>query len=257
MKNSNQKRVLVLGVSEANSIGYAIAQKFIDQGARVLIAGRTESKIKQASELLGVESYVSDVRQASQLQQLVTHAVSLFGGLDVAVNCSGVPAASDIASVTEDEAHNAVNVMLIGTLFFLQKMSSVMSAGGSIVTLSSITATCPTVGNAAYLSAKAGADHLVRAAALEFGPKKIKVNSVSPGFTDATPMSQDYLKVNGLREAFEKEIPLGRLNTCGDVANAVAWLCSDDCFMSGQNLQINGGNSLTRLPSGSELAALF
>lgn len=257
MSSLRKKRILILGVSTANSIGYAIAKKFIDDGATVMIAGRNQAKIKQAADSLGSHMGLCDVSQSEQLQELAHTAVRKLSGLDIAINCAGVPAPSDIASVTEDEAHAAVNVMLIGTLFFLQKMSAVMVDGGSIVTLSSITATCPTVGNAAYISAKAGADHLVRSAAIEFGPKNIKVNSVSPGFTDNTPMSQDFLQVPGLRETFEKEIPLGRLNNSVDVANAVAWLCSDDCFLTGQNLQVNGGNNLTRLPTGKELGALF
>ena len=106
--------------------------------------------------------------------------------------------------------------------------------------------------HAAYMAAKAGTDHLVRIAALEYGRRNIRVNSVSPGFTD-TPMTNALLGIAGFRDAFEKEIPLGRLSTIEDVAAATAWVCCDEAYMTGQNLQINGGLSLRRLPTMKEL----
>jgi 2-hydroxycyclohexanecarboxyl-CoA dehydrogenase len=87
---------------------------------------------------------------------------------------------------------------------------------------------------------------------VETGQRNIRVNSVSPGFTD-TPMTNALLALAGFRDAFEKEIPLGRLSTIEDVATAAAWVCSDEAYMTGQNLQINGGLSLRRLPTMKEL----
>ena len=97
------------------------------------------------------------------------------------------------------------------------------------------------------MGAKAGTDHLVRVAAFEYGPQGIKINSVSPGFTES-PMTAEFLKIPGIREMFEKEIPLGRLNTVDDVAAAALWVCSDEAYLTGQNIQVNGGNTLRRLP---------
>ena len=97
------------------------------------------------------------------------------------------------------------------------------------------------------MGAKAGTDHLVRIAATEFGPRGIKVNSVSPAFTE-TPMTAGFLATPGVREAFEAEIPLGRLNTAEDVAATVLWLSSEDAYITGENIHPSGGNRLRRLP---------
>lgn len=252
-----QKRALVLGVSSEHGIGYQIASHLLAAGGEVMIAGRNPEKTDAVASSLTTASAVCDIRYPEQLESLAETASDKLGGLDITVNCTGVPAASSIARASEQEVRTAMEVMLLGTFFFLQKMAAAIGENGSIVTLSSITASRPMAGNAAYVSAKAGADHLVRSAAIEYGPKQIRINSVSPGFTDDTPMSRDFLKVPGLREVFEKEIPLGRLNTAEDVAKTVCWLCGDDAFLTGQNLQVNGGHNLMRMPTADELTALY
>ncbi|MEM7359339.1 MAG: SDR family oxidoreductase [Pseudomonadota bacterium] len=256
-KSLLDKRAMVLGVSSEHGMGYAIARQMIGAGASVMIAGRDLEKTRPLADSLGAEAACCDIRESDQLQSLADSAINGLGGLDIAVNCTGVPAPSSIARASEQEVRTAAEVMLLGTFFFLQKMAAAIGENGSIITLSSITASKAMTGNAAYTSAKAGADHLVRSAAVEFGPKQIRVNSVSPGFTDDTPMTREFLQVPGMRETFEKEIPLGRLNTPRDVANTVCWLCGDEAFLTGQNLQVNGGNDLLRMPTSGELAALY
>jgi len=255
------KVAVVLGVSNHQGIGYAIAHQLINAGATVLISARTETVLKSAAEVLQCDYMVCDITDNQQITDLANATIERFGSLDIAVNCTGISAPSNTSDVSFDEANQAVQVMLLGTLFFIQAMGQAMTASESstpsIVTISSITASSPAVGNVAYLGAKAGADHIVRSAALEFGSRNIKVNSVSPGFTAGTPMANEYLQVPGLRETFEKEIPLGRLNTATDVAHAVVWLCDDDAYITGQNIKIDGGNSLSRLPNAAEMAALF
>jgi 2-hydroxycyclohexanecarboxyl-CoA dehydrogenase len=174
-------------------------------------------------------------------------AVAKCGRLDVAVNCAGEAIMGYVAETDEATLRRATDIHFIGPFFFIKHMAAKMSKGGAIATLSSITATLTFPNHAAYMGAKAGTDHLVRVAAFEYGPKGIKINSVSPGFTES-PMTAEFLKIEGIREMFEKEIPLGRLNTVDDVAAAVLWVCSEESYMTGQNLQINGGNTLRRLP---------
>jgi len=110
--------------------------------------------------------------------------------------------------------------------------------------------------HAAYMGTKAGIDHVVRTVANEFGKKGIRANSISPGVT-ATPMAGDSLSYPPVLAAFVKEYPLGRIGTADDVANAAVWLASDECFMTGQNLQVNGGLTLRRNPSESELFSVM
>jgi NAD(P)-dependent dehydrogenase (short-subunit alcohol dehydrogenase family) len=108
--------------------------------------------------------------------------------------------------------------------------------------------------HAAYMGTKAGIDHVVRCVANEYGHKGIRVNSISPGVTE-TPMAGDSLKVPEIRKAFEAGYPLGRIGTIDDIADAALWLASDSCFMTGQNLQVNGGLTLRRNPTMAEMGA--
>jgi len=126
--------------------------------------------------------------------------------------------------------------------------------GGSIIQISSATATIMLNDHAAYMGTKAGTDHVIRCVAHEFGKEGIRANSISPGLTD-TPMTSDAKTVPGLFEAFLAGYPLGRIGTPDDIAAAAVFLASDECFMSGENLQVNGGLTLRRNPTSEEIAA--
>ena len=108
-------------------------------------------------------------------------------------------------------------------------------------------------GLAAYAGSKAGADHVVRVAALEYGRKGIRVNSISPGLA-RTPMTEGYFQYPAFEQAFTAETPLGRLVDVEEVAEAALWLASDQACVTGQNFQVNGGATLTRLPTGREMS---
>ena len=104
------------------------------------------------------------------------------------------------------------------------------------------------------MGTKAGIDHVVRTVANEFGERGIRANSISPGLT-ASPMTQDAMAAPGLEEAFLREYPLGRIGTSEDIAAMAVFLCSDECFLSGQNLQVNGGLTLRRNPRSADIDA--
>ena len=94
----------------------------------------------------------------------------------------------------------------------------------------------------------------MRVAALEYGPSQIRVNSISPGFMD-TPMTSDYTQTPGLVQAFEAETPLGRIATPDDIAEACLWLSDQKAFITGINLQVNGGAFLRRMPTQQDIQA--
>ena len=107
--------------------------------------------------------------------------------------------------------------------------------------------------HAAYIATKASGEALVRCFANEFGAGGVRVNSIAPGLT-STPMTEREVKMPGLEEAFVKEYPLGRIGTTQDVADAALWLAGDECFMTGQVLQVNGGLTLRRNPNQREIS---
>ena len=129
-----------------------------------------------------------------------------------------------------------------------------MPKGGSIIQISSATATIMFHDHAAYMATKAGTDHLLRTVANEFGHLGIRANSISPGVTE-TPMTADAQAVPGLMDAFKKGYPLGRYGTSEDIAAGCVFLASDECFMTGQNLQVNGGLTLRANPSKADIEA--
>jgi NAD(P)-dependent dehydrogenase (short-subunit alcohol dehydrogenase family) len=124
--------------------------------------------------------------------------------------------------------------------------------GGSIIQISSATATIMLDNHAAYMGTKAGTDHLIRCVANEYGERGVRANSISPGLTD-TPMTAAAMQSPSLVEAFRRCYPLGRIGTTEDIAAAAVYLASDECFITGENLQVNGGLRLRRNPRAHEL----
>ena len=143
-----------------------------------------------------------------------------------------------------------------GPYFFLQTFVGRMAqlGGGSVITLSSASVHAVLHHHAAYIATKAAGEAMVRCFANEFGHRGVKVNALAPGLTES-PMTAREMSLPGLRETFVKEYPLGRIGTGLDVANAALWLASDESFMTGEVLQVNGGLTLRRNPSPSEINA--
>ena len=129
----------------------------------------------------------------------------------------------------------------------MQVLVGVMSDPSSIIQISSATATILVGNHHAYIGTKAGIDHVVRGVADEYGAKGIRVNSISPGNGLTHDRATPKPRVAG---GFLKNYPLGRLNTSEDIAAAAVFLGSDECYMTGQNLQVNGGLTcaVTRCP---------
>jgi len=119
-----------------------------------------------------------------------------------------------------------------------------IQSGGSLITMSSVTASIVINDHAAYQGTKAGIDHVVRVLASEFGPRGIRVNSIAPALTD-TPMTAG---LDGLRDRARQRSPMRRLGTVEDIAAAAVWLSSDECFVTGETLQVNGGYGLVGAP---------
>jgi 2-hydroxycyclohexanecarboxyl-CoA dehydrogenase len=122
-----------------------------------------------------------------------------------------------------------------------------MRRGASIIYISSATAELNTPGVAAYGCTKAAGERLVEVAAFEYGTRGIRINSLQPGLLE-TPLSQPLLQRPGVRRAYERETPLGRLANVDDVAAAAVWLASDGCHTTGDRIRVAGGVHLRRHP---------
>ncbi|MBC2667924.1 SDR family oxidoreductase [Novosphingobium piscinae] len=249
------KVAVVIGAANRDNMGQVIARRLAREGAAVVVAGRTPDALEAlAAELGGLAVSHCDITSEADLARLAQAATDRFGGLDIAVNATGWGLLKPFLETTRAEIEQMVALQLTGAMLFYQAMLRAMRDGGSLIQISSATASIMLEDHAAYMGTKAGADHIIRCVANEFGRRGIRANSVAPGFT-VTPMTGQASTVPGLVGAFAREYPLGRVGTSEDVAEAVAWLASDACFVTGQVLQVNGGLTLRRNPTNAEIAA--
>ena len=241
------KRAVVIGGS--SGFGERIAEHFVSEGARVVVAARSKDKLVPVAERIGAHPLACDITRFDDVAALAEGAARELGGLDVAVNSAGFEDMAFFRDLTPKRIESMVAVQFTGALYVIQQMAKAMGeGGGSIVTISSLTATLVAEGYAHYAGAKAGINHASKIAASEYGGSGIRVNVVSPTLID-TPMTSHLLKAPGVQQAFLAETPLGRIGQIDDVVGAVAWLASDaSSFVTGQNLHVDGGTSLRRLP---------
>jgi NAD(P)-dependent dehydrogenase (short-subunit alcohol dehydrogenase family) len=245
----SKQRVLVLGASSSGGLGEAVARKFAAAGCYVVVAGRRLPPLEVLAKDIGGMAIACDVTHDAEVQAMMEAA----GPLDVAINASGTSATFSIARSTSEVIEAQFAIHVTGNFSFLKHGLRAMPNGGTFILFSSLTATIPGVGLAAYSGAKAALNHLVRVAALEYGPKNIRVNAIAPGFS-RTPMTESFLEDQFFLDLYRSESPLGALVTPEQVAEAVAWLASPDCFMTGEIMQVSGGAQLGRLPRASDLS---
>ncbi|MCL2915511.1 SDR family oxidoreductase [Shewanella corallii] len=253
MKGKLQGKVaLVVGASKEGNIGQGIAKLFSLEGAEVVASGRDTRGLKAFSQTTGISVLRCDIQKIRQIEHLVETVIEKYGRLDIVVQAAGSGLNKPFLEVTQAELKEMTDTQFIGPFRLLQMCIPAMSYGGSIIQISSAAATVMLENYAPYMATKAGIDHLIRVIANEFGHLGLKANSISPGLTP-TPMTKDAISIPGLREAFEKQSPLGRLSTVDDIAQCALFLASDDCFISGENLQVNGGLRLRGFPTAEEI----
>ena len=254
MGRLDRKVALVLGAGGEDNMGQTIARRFHAEGAEVVVAGRNRAVLDDIAGSLDGLAITCDITDRAQVVALAAQARAWRGRLDIAVNATGWGFLKPFLETTEDELERITALQFKGPFQFFQAAIGAMDKGGSIIQISSATATIMLNDHAAYMGTKAGTDHIIRCVAHEFGERGIRANSISPGLTD-TPMTAEAKKLPGMFESFLAGYPLGRIGTKDDIAAAAVWLASDECFMTGENLQVNGGLTLRRNPTRNEINA--
>jgi len=252
------KKAVILGAASEGNMGQVTARLFKDEGAEVLVAGRKEEQLKSLADELGGHYALCDITDPAQVQALADTAGKKMGRVDAAVNTTGWGLLKPFTEVTQEELDSIVDLQFKGVHYFLASFVKQMMAqtpqGGSLISLSSATTKSHVADHAAYIGTKTGSEALISCVANDYGQYGIKANTVSPAFTES-PMTEGAFATPGLVDAFLPRYPLGRLNTSADVAHAAAWLCSDDCFVTGENIQPNGGINLRGNPQPQDLEA--
>jgi 2-hydroxycyclohexanecarboxyl-CoA dehydrogenase len=248
------KVALVLGAAGKNNMCQAIAREYAKEGAKVMVAGRQAAPLEELAREIGGAFTLCDITSKPQVEAMAAFTRQRYGRIDIAVNGAAKGVLKPFEEHTEEDLDLMLDISFKGAFKWLQVMVQAMDQGGSIINISSAVATIMFEKHMAYMGAKAGMDHVVRAVANEYGHKGIRINTIAPGLTD-TPMLQGMAEVPGMLAAFEKEYPLGRINTIDDVAFAALFLANERCFMTGQTLHVTGGLTLRRNPTTDEIAA--
>lgn len=250
------KKAVVLGAASKDNMGQTIARLFASEGAEVLVAGRKEPELRQLATDIGGHFALCDITDRAHVQALADAAVTAMGRVDSAINASGWGLLASLIETTQEQLEQIVALQFIGVHHFLQAFVERMIAqdpqGGSLISLSSATTQALINNHAAYIGTKTGAEALIRCVANDYGQYGIRANTLSPAFTES-PMTAQSFAVPGLVDAFLPKYPLGRLNTSHDVAYACLWLCSDEAFVTGQNIQPNGGLTLRGNPQAVDI----
>src|SRR6476660_7598036 len=244
MSNGNQRIAVVIG--GASGIGWATARALAAQGDRVTVADRNSDGAQGRAAELGEPHLAAavDVTDEDSVQQLFAQT----GPVDVVVNCAGFSNVGLITDMPVDQFRDVIDVCLTGAFIVAKHAGRNLRAGGTLISISSLNGRQPAAGMSAYCAAKAGLSMLTQVAALEFGPRRIRVNAVSPGFVH-TPLTELVTLAPGVLEDYLENTPLGRVGEAQDVADAVLFLCSDKAsWMTGEVLDLNGGAHLKRYP---------
>lgn len=252
------KCAVVLGAASPGNMGQAIARLFAREGARVMVAGRKEVPLADLAAEIGGDYALCDITGKAAVNALADKARDTFGRVDIAINTTGWGLLASMEEIKEEQLDQIVDLQFKGVHHFLQAFVRVMSqqqpTGGSLISLSSATTKALIPNHAAYIGTKRGSEALIECVANDYGHLGIKANTVSPAFTDS-PMTHQSFQVPGLTDAFLPRYPLGRLNTVDDVAHACLWLCTDTAFITGQNIQPNGGLTLRGNPQARDIEA--
>jgi NAD(P)-dependent dehydrogenase (short-subunit alcohol dehydrogenase family) len=245
MERFKGKRALITGGT--TGIGLATAKLFINEGARVIVTGRAAATIKSAQAELGENAIVvrSDATSLADMDTLAAKVKETFGKLDVLFVNAGYGHFIPFEQVTEAIYDEMLNLNAKGPYFIVQKLVPLMPQGSSVIFTTSLANMKAVPALSAYGAAKAALRSITRSLASELLPRGIRVNAVNPGPIGETDILQ---KVGMPKEAKDQvyiqmaaSVPMKRLGTPEEIAEAVAFLAIDATFTTGAEIPVDGG----------------
>ncbi len=251
MKDLTGKTAVITGGN--SGIGYATAKKFKENGATVIITGKSDQRVQTAANELGVNGIVADVVNLSAIDALVAQVKAEFGTVDILFVNAGIFTPAAIGQNSEEIFDTQMDINFKGAVFTIEKFLPILNDGASIINLSSINAYTGMPNTAIYAASKAALNSYTRTASTELAPRKIRVNTVNPG-PISTPIfgkiGMPEQQLNDFAAAIQNRIPLKRFGEAEEVANLVAFLASDEAsFITGSEYTIDGGANVNPLLS--------
>ena len=240
---SNRSALVIGG---ARGIGAAIAERFFEEGARVVIADTEEETGRATAERLKGRFIATDISQKADAERAVNEAVTAYGGLDILVQNAGIYPWTLIENIEPEEWDQVMAVNLRGTYLAARAALPIMKAQKQSRMIFTSSITGPRVsspGHGHYSASKAGINGFIKAAALEFSGYGITVNGIEPGniLTEGMKMHRSPAFIKTMEDA----VPLGRLGTPRDIANSALFLASDDAsYITGTTIIVDGGQTL-------------
>jgi len=245
---STEKQVAIV-TGGGSGLGFAIAQKFIENGITTVIAGRDKEKLSKAKEQLGGLCYAipCDVSKLSSIPAFVDEVLKQFGQIDILVNNAGINLKKEFTEVTDEEFQSILTTNVTAVFAMSREVVKHMlpRGTGNIINISSMAAQYGLPKVIAYSASKTAIDGMTRAMAVELSPKGIRVNAIAPGFIYSA-MTEKALNSDPERKAkVFGRTPIGHMGEPGDIGNAAAFLVSDAAkYITGVILPVDGGNSI-------------
>jgi len=238
------KTLLITG--GASGIGAAAARRFHAEGASVLLADLNAEAGEALAAELGegrARFRTVDVADFGAVEAMVADAVQAFGGLDILFNNAGIGSFSSVVDLPVEDWRRVIDIDLSAVFYGCKAAIPALRArgGGAIINTASISGLAGDFFFAAYNAAKAGVINLPRSVAIDHARENIRVNAVCPGPVD-TPIIAGINEMQGVREAWDARVPMGRFARPEEIAAVVAFLASDDAsYMTGSILAVDGG----------------
>ncbi len=245
---ANERKVAIV-TGGGSGLGYAIAEKFLQNGIITIIAGRDKEKLNKAKERLGENCHAvsCDVSNLSSIPAFVDTVLKQFGRIDILVNNAGINQKKEFTEVTDEEFQNIIttNVTAVFTMSREVVKHMLQRGSGNIINISSMAAQYGLPKVIAYSASKTAIDGMTRAMAVELSPKGIRVNAIAPGFIYSA-MTEKALDSDPERKAkVFGRTPMGHMGEPVDIGEAALFLAGDAAkYITGVILPVDGGNSI-------------
>ena len=246
MAKLSGKVAVVTGASKG--IGSAIAIALADEGASVVVNYASSKagadKVVEAINSKGGNAIAvkADVSKADDAKALVDETLKAFGRLDVLVNNSGVYEFAPIEAITEEHFHRQFNTNVLGLLLVTQAAAKHLPEGGSVINIGSAVTRITPPNSAVYTATKGAVDAITGVLSREFGPRKIRVNSINPGMTDTEGARGAGFIGSDFEKTLAAQTPLGRVAQPEEIADIAVFLASKDSrWLTGETLLASGG----------------
>jgi NAD(P)-dependent dehydrogenase (short-subunit alcohol dehydrogenase family) len=237
------KIALITGGSRG--MGLAAARRLLDDGATVVITGRDEARLEAAAAELADPDRVMAVRADASVPRDVAALASRIrdrhGRLDLLFANAGVAGFKPISEFSDEDIDRIIGINLVGVIHTIRGALPLLTDGGAIVINASWTLHRGLAGASLYAATKAAVRNLARTLSADLAGRRIRVNAISPGYIE-TDMFHDAITTEDAAEAVRRQIVLGRIGTAEEVADAVAFLLSEQArYITGHDLVIDGG----------------